>query len=110
MLDRGITMERGWDFYLQAHHCIQGTAKPAHYVVVHNEFDNLTADNVEEFVSPSLGHGMLLFPLNHYLENITDHSRRRTTSAIHSVGLRKQCLSVHLSITPILHVNGGKST
>lgn len=49
-------MENGWDFYLQAQHCIQGTAKPAHYVVVHNEFVKpkpLTAEGLEELVSNS---------------------------------------------------------
>ena len=34
IVDRGITMETGWDFYLQAHDCLQGTAKPAHYIVL----------------------------------------------------------------------------
>lgn len=34
IVDRGITMERGWDFYLQPHTAFQGTVKPAHYVVI----------------------------------------------------------------------------
>ena len=37
VVDRSITETRIWDFYLQAHTAIQGTPKPAHYVVVHDE-------------------------------------------------------------------------
>ena len=44
-------MEKGWDFYLQAHAAIKGTAKPAHYVVVRNEAGReLTANNLEQLV------------------------------------------------------------
>ena len=34
IVDRGITEARKWDFFLQAHAAIQGTARPAHYYVV----------------------------------------------------------------------------
>jgi hypothetical protein len=37
VVDRGITEVRNWDFYLQAHAAIQGTVKPVHYFVVHDE-------------------------------------------------------------------------
>ena len=39
VVDRHITGygERIWDFYLQPHKVLQGTAKPAHYVVLKNE-------------------------------------------------------------------------
>ena len=37
VVDRSITETRIWDFYLQAHTALQGTPKPAHYVVVHDE-------------------------------------------------------------------------
>ncbi|KAJ2906219.1 putative RNA interference and silencing protein [Zalerion maritima] len=37
VVDRGITDARQWDFFLQAHAAIQGTARPCHYVVVHDE-------------------------------------------------------------------------
>ena len=37
VVDRGVTDKRTWDFYLQSHHAIQGTARPAHYVVMLNE-------------------------------------------------------------------------
>ena len=53
LVDRGVTMETGWDFYLQAHDCIQGTAKPAHYVVLHSDFDKeeLHATKLQDIVS-----------------------------------------------------------
>lgn len=37
LVDRGITMQKGWDFYLQSHAALKGTAKPTHYVVIHDE-------------------------------------------------------------------------
>lgn len=46
IVDRGITMERGWDFFLQAHVGLQGTARPAHYVVLKNGM-GLRVDEVE---------------------------------------------------------------
>lgn len=37
VVDRGVTEEGIWDFYLQSHAVIQGTGRPAHYVVVLDE-------------------------------------------------------------------------
>ena len=37
VVDRGVTEARNWDFYLQAHAAIQGTARPAHYYTVIDE-------------------------------------------------------------------------
>lgn len=37
VVDRGVTEAQHWDFFLQAHTAIQGTAKPAHYYVVLDE-------------------------------------------------------------------------
>ncbi|KAK4442952.1 ribonuclease H-like domain-containing protein [Podospora aff. communis PSN243] len=37
VVDRGVTEARGWDFYLQSHAAIQGTARPTHYFVVLDE-------------------------------------------------------------------------
>jgi eukaryotic translation initiation factor 2C len=37
VVDRGVTELLSWDFYLQAHGALQGTARPAHYYVIHDD-------------------------------------------------------------------------
>ncbi|KAL8652070.1 MAG: hypothetical protein Q9226_004420 [Calogaya cf. arnoldii] len=46
VVDRGVTMEKGWDFFLQAHTALKGTAKPTHYVVILDE-NGMNADGLE---------------------------------------------------------------
>ncbi|KAI9893497.1 MAG: hypothetical protein M1814_006794 [Vezdaea aestivalis] len=50
IVDRGVTAERGWDFFLQPHSCGMGTARPAHYVIVHDEI-KMGVHDLETFVS-----------------------------------------------------------
>lgn len=45
-----VTYENAYDFYLQSHACIQGTARPAHYVVLVDEIE-LPMDVVQQEVS-----------------------------------------------------------
>ena len=50
VIERGVTMENGFDFFLVAHNAIQGTAKPAHYVVIRNDM-GWTAEVAQNTVS-----------------------------------------------------------
>ena len=38
LVDRSITLHKRWDFFLLAHTSLQGTAKPAHYIAIYNQF------------------------------------------------------------------------
>lgn len=37
VVDRGVTDVRAWDFFIQPHECLQGTARPGHYYVILDE-------------------------------------------------------------------------
>jgi eukaryotic translation initiation factor 2C len=50
VVNEGVTYENAYDFYLQSHACIQGTARPAHYVVLVDEF-NVPSSVVQTEVS-----------------------------------------------------------
>lgn len=44
VVDRAVTLAHNWDFFLQSHHAIKGTARPAHYFVIYDQiFKNTTA-------------------------------------------------------------------
>lgn len=52
IVDRGITRPWQWDFYLQAQAPLQGSARPAHYVVLHDEIfspsSRTAADDIQQ--------------------------------------------------------------
>ncbi|KAI0426348.1 ribonuclease H-like domain-containing protein [Xylaria sp. FL1042] len=49
VVDRGVTEARHWDFYLQSHAAIKGTARPAHYIVILDEiFRSAKGSNVAD--------------------------------------------------------------
>lgn len=53
VVDRGVTGEKLFDFFLLAHQGLQGTSKPAHYVVLKDE-NKLRADQLQILVSSRL--------------------------------------------------------
>lgn len=48
VVDRGVTDHFLWDFFLQAHAGIHGTARPAHYVVIMDQI-GFKQDQLEQF-------------------------------------------------------------
>lgn len=55
VVDRGITEARTWDFFLQSHNALQGTARPAHYVVLWDEiFTNPELQSIHQELQPDL--------------------------------------------------------
>ncbi|KAL1297327.1 hypothetical protein AAFC00_004875 [Neodothiora populina] len=48
VVDRGVTDHYLWDFFLQAHQGLQGTARPAHYVVIMDQ-NQFNQDRLEAF-------------------------------------------------------------
>ncbi|KAK6953651.1 hypothetical protein Daesc_005956 [Daldinia eschscholtzii] len=55
VVDRGVTEARYWDFYLQSHYAIKGTARPIHYFVVHDEIFGKMENAVSELESLTQG-------------------------------------------------------
>lgn len=98
VVDRGITEARNWDFYLQAHDAIKGTARPCHYFVVHDEIfrdiykDHMpsksknVSDIVEQYVSPHCGVLRLILPHINDCFTLTD-------SISTTLGSRAVCVS-----------------
>jgi hypothetical protein len=78
VVDRGVTEARHWDFFLQAHAAIQGTARPAHYFVVLDEI--FRARYVKTMPQP--------------LRNIADVLEALTQSMCYTYGRATKAVSV----------------
>ncbi|TDL21938.1 Piwi-domain-containing protein [Rickenella mellea] len=50
VVDSGVTAVYDFDFYLQAHAGLQGTTRPTHYTVVHDE-NKMTADELQQLTN-----------------------------------------------------------
>jgi len=60
VVDVGVTDPVYFDFYLQSHDAIAGTAKPSHYFVLRNDL-NLTAAQLHDLVSSTSTVGFRVF-------------------------------------------------
>lgn len=49
VVDRGVTMAKHWDFFLQAHRGLKGTARPAHYFIIKDGI-GFGKDNIQTLV------------------------------------------------------------
>ena len=65
IVDRGVTDSPTWDFYLQSHGCLQGTARSAHYVVI---LDEIFRSRVVKF--PHVTHADSLQELTHNISHL----------------------------------------
>lgn len=64
VVDRGVTEAQNWDFYLQAHGALQGTARPGHYFTVCDEvFRHFHSENPKDYSNA----GELLIDFTHKL-------------------------------------------
>lgn len=54
VVDTGVTEARNWDFFLQSHHALLGTARPAHYFVLCNEIFTKESVDPNEKISEHL--------------------------------------------------------
>lgn len=66
VVDRGVTEARNWDFFLQAHTALKGTARPAHYYTVWDEIflnlkPTLPAQNTADILEAMTHHMCYLF-------------------------------------------------
>jgi eukaryotic translation initiation factor 2C len=91
VVDRGVTEARNWDFFLQAHTALQGTARPAHYYVILDEifrkrklqapYQN-TADALEElthnlcYLFGRATKAVSICPAAYYADLLCDRARR----------------------------------
>ncbi|KAK3329622.1 Piwi domain-containing protein [Apodospora peruviana] len=79
VVDRGITSQFVWDFFLQAHEAIKGTTHPTHYVVVVDEvFKNIQKNDPLFTLSKFNNHTEIL----HDLTQALFYSFGRCTRAI----------------------------
>ena len=68
VVDRGITEARNWDFFLQSHDAIKGTARPAHYFVLCDEiFTNPSLQSVHDEIELGIPPADRLERLSHSL-------------------------------------------
>lgn len=87
VIDQVVTDPICYDFFLQSHAAIQGTARPAHYFVLRNDM-NLEPNQMHDIVSNDIN-------CSRRIANLS----RRMRFAMHMLVLPKACLTVLQHIT-----------
>ena len=72
LVDRDVTEPFGYDFYLNSHSAIQGTARPTHYTVIMDE----------ENMKPDVLQTMIYEHVYQYMRATTPVSLRKSTMKI----------------------------
>ncbi|KAJ2510035.1 hypothetical protein GGI11_005642 [Coemansia sp. RSA 2049] len=80
VIDRSVTLAPYFDFYLFSHAAIQGTSRPTHYVVLHNDV-GFTADELQQltyslcFTYAICTRSVSLVPPVYYAHRVADRAR-----------------------------------
>ncbi|KAJ1645649.1 hypothetical protein LPJ64_002766 [Coemansia asiatica] len=80
VVDRAITMPSMFDFYLFSHSAIQGTSRPTHYYVLHNDA-RFTADEIQQltyhlcYTYAICTRSVSLVPPVYYAHRVADRAR-----------------------------------
>ncbi|KAJ2800361.1 hypothetical protein H4R21_003204 [Coemansia helicoidea] len=80
VIDRAITMPTLFDFYLYSHGAIQGTSRPTHYFVLHNDA-KFTADEIQQltyhlcYTYAICTRSVSLVPPVYYAHRVADRAR-----------------------------------
>ncbi|PGH26483.1 hypothetical protein AJ80_01797 [Polytolypa hystricis UAMH7299] len=88
VVDRGCTMERSFDFFMVAHEGIQGTSRPAHYVVLYDEND-CTADKLQKltyylcYLFGRSARSVSIVPPAYYADIVCERARCYLYDALH---------------------------
>ncbi|KAJ1995666.1 hypothetical protein GGI25_000645 [Coemansia spiralis] len=89
IIDRSVTMAPLFDFYLFSHAAIQGTSRPTHYYVLHNDA-GFTADEIQKltyylcYTYAICTRSVSLVPPVYYAHRVADRAR------CHLVGMGKE--------------------
>ena len=119
VVDRGLTEARQWSFFIQSHTALQGTARPAHYYVAHNEvfgkqqiqppFNNV-ADVVEAlshnmcYLSGRATKAVSIPPAVYFADLVCERARRYLSEVFNGTKLdmTRQSMEENIAIHPTL--------
>lgn len=115
VVDRGVTDHFLWDFFLQAHAGLQGTARPAHYVVImdqigfeQDQLEQLThkmcylfnrATKAVSICPPAYYADLICERGRAYLYSVLNEEHADDSSSVHSASIAEWTEGVHENLT-----------